>query len=315
MIYIRTDPTALDKERELASQVVVSTYSRASHLLHEKNTPSVASAVKFSLKTTLSFLTAVLDESRSMTKFESLDMLVRILPELPSEVVQKFKDENEQAVEKILQHGRSGLRQVLSNKIGECISHFPRDDFNARLDENYRDRAMVVVSCLLRYFGSDWLFASLKKTRNKRKGKQHEPKVDYDTKFPELVVHLAAVETRVMIDDVHECRMKLHNQQAVQVDEEKDRRQETMVPVCYEILEAAMRYLSSQYDEDRESGMDAEVLMKIRKTLTDTMNVVMELLKFIQDTTSSEDDMEDDMIAQASMRIVAVYLAEEGYEL
>ncbi|ORZ01289.1 Neurochondrin-domain-containing protein [Syncephalastrum racemosum] len=298
-VYTIISESTNDKERDLASQVIVTTYYRASHLLHEKNVPSVSSALKFSLKTTLSFLMAVLDESRSMAKFESLDMLVRILPELPSEVVQKFKDENEQSVEKMLQYARSGLRQVLSNKI----------------DENYRDRAMVVVSCLLRYFGSDWLFASLKKTKGKRKGKQQEPKVDYDTKFPELVVHLAAVETRVMIDDVHECRMKLHNQQAVQVDEEKDRRQETMVPVCYEILEAAMRYLSSQYEEHRESGMDAEVLMKIRKTLTDTMNVVMELLKFIQDTTSSDDDMENDMIAQASMRIVAVYLAEEGYEL
>lgn len=118
-----------------------------------------------------------------------------------------------------------------------------------------------------------------------------------------------------MLDEIHDRRMNLHNRQAVKVDEAKEKRQESMVPVYFEILEAAIRYLSLNFNEDKASGMDAEVLLKIRKTLSDTMNVVMELLKFIQDTTDNDDQLEKDMIAQASMRIIALYLAEEGYEL
>lgn len=160
---------------------------------------------------------------------------------------------------------------------------------------------MVVAACLLRYFGPDWMFSSLK---------HHK-----EDKFPTLLVHLVAVETRVMLDEIHDRRMNLHNRQAIKVDEAKEKRQESMVPVYFEILEAAIRYLSLNFNEDKASGMDAEVLLKIRKTLSDTMNVVMELLKFIQDTTDNDDQLEKDMIAQASMRIIALYLAEEGYEL
>lgn len=175
---------------------------------------------------------------------------------------------------------------------------------------------MVVVACLLRYFGPDWLFSSLRTKSSRRRQKEKmTAESEAETKFPTLVVHLVAAETRVMLDDIYDKRMNLHNQATVKVDESKEKRQQTMIPVCFEILEAAIHFLSTNYAEERESGMDAEVLLKIRKALNDTMNVVMELLKFIQDTTDNEDTLENDLIAQASMRIVAVYLAEEGYEL
>ena len=182
---------------------------------------------------------------------------------------------------------------------------------------------MVVISCLLNYFGPDWLFSTLRKTKSEKRKSEKKPanntdenhEKDADIKFPILIIHLVAVETRVMLDDIHERRLKLHNQEVVQIDTEKETRQEMMVPVCFEILEAAIQYLASNYHEDQESGMDADILLKIRTVLTDTMNIVMELLKFIQDTTTSDEALEDDMIAQASMRIVALYLAEEGYEL
>jgi hypothetical protein len=41
----------------------------------------------------------------------------------------------------------------------------------------------------------------------------------------------------------------------------------------------------------------------------------MELLKFMQDTSPSPKDLEDDMVAQACIRLVSIWLAEEGFEM
>ncbi|KAL1930540.1 hypothetical protein VTP01DRAFT_10702 [Rhizomucor pusillus] len=284
-IYELLNATKNDRERELASQVISSTYTRACHLLYESNIPSLSSALKYSLQTTFTGLSAILKKNQGKLKFEALAILAHLLPDLPSQIVKKFKEENEKKLSGWLHDLRAGLKDILSSKLGD----------------EQRDQAMVVAACLLRYFGPDWMFSSLK---------HHK-----EDKFPTLLVHLVAVETRVMLDEIHDRRMNLHNRQAVKVDEAKEKRQESMVPVYFEILEAAIRYLSLNFNEDKASGMDAEVLLKIRKTLSDTMNVVMELLKFIQDTTDNDDQLEKDMIAQASMRIIALYLAEEGYEL
>ncbi|KAI8148522.1 Neurochondrin-domain-containing protein [Fennellomyces sp. T-0311] len=296
--------TRNDQEQQLGLQLLQSTYTRACHMLNEKSIASLESALKYSLQTLFTALSKILANNQDKLKFEALTMLSSVLPGVPSEqIMRKFKDDSgEDKVSRWLQDLRSGLRQILSSK----------------LDVKYRDQSMVVIACLLNYFGPDWLFSSLRQTKSERRKSEKKPAGtldDPDVKFPVLLIHLVAVETRVMLDDIHERRMNLHNGEAVEVDLGRETRQETMVPVCFEILENAIQYLSANYSEDQESGMDADVLLKIRTVLTDTMNIVMELLKFVQDTTSNEEELEDDLIAQASMRIVAVYLAEEGYEL
>ncbi|KAI7849899.1 Neurochondrin-domain-containing protein [Circinella umbellata] len=298
-----------EQERQLGLQLIHSTFARTCHMLHEekKSIPSLESALKYSLHTLLKALSKILATNQDKLKFEALNILSVVLPDVPPKIMDKFKEDlSQDKIESVLKDLRSGLRQIFSSK----------------LDIKYRDQAMVVISCLLNYFGPDWLFSTLRKTKSERRKNEKKPANDNnnneeeaDIKFPVLIIHLVAVETRVMLDDIHERRLKLHNQEAVEVDTEKEVRQEMMVPVCFEILEAAIQYLSSNYNEDQESGMDADILLKIRTVLTDTMNIVMELLKFIQDTTPSDEALEDDMIAQASMRIVALYLAEEGYEL
>ncbi|KAI7876972.1 hypothetical protein K492DRAFT_239452 [Lichtheimia hyalospora FSU 10163] len=296
--------TSNQKERQLGTQLIHSTFVRTCHLLHEKSVASLASALKYALPTLFTALSGLLDKHQDELKFEALDLLSSILPNLPSEVVRKFKGENTSQLSSWLDGLRSGLRQLLTTKLGD----------------KYRDQAMVTTACLLRYFGTDWLFGTLQKTKQSRRRSEKKPSnrttdvTEADIKFPQLLIHLVAVETRVILDDIHDRRVNEHNLQAVEVDEEKEKRQEIMLPIYYEILESAIQYLSSHYDEERDTGMDAEVLLKIRTALTDTMNVVMELLKFVQDT-SSDDQLENDMVAQASMRIVAVYLAEEGYEM
>ncbi|KAI9495758.1 Neurochondrin-domain-containing protein [Zychaea mexicana] len=293
------------QEQELGFQLIHSTFARACHMLHEKPIPSLESALKYSLPTLFTALSKVLANNQDKLKFKTLNVLSSVLPDVPSEIMQKFKESGQDKVSRWLQDLRSGLRQI----------------FSTRLDVKYRDQSMVVTACLLQYFGPDWLFSTLRKTKSERRKSEKKPansapsSNDADVKFPVLLIHLVAVETRVMLDDIHERRLKLHNQEVVEVDAEKEMRQETMVPVCFEILEAAIQYLSLNYSEDQESDMDADILLKIRTVLTDTMNIVMELLRFTQDTTTSDDELEGDMIAQASMRIVALYLAEEGYEL
>ncbi|KAG0193794.1 hypothetical protein DFQ28_003198 [Apophysomyces sp. BC1034] len=186
--------------------------------------------------------------------------------------------------------------------------------------DDVRDRAMLVTSCLLRYFGTDWLFSSLQNTKQSRKRKEKQPssrtgEIHADAHFPALLIHLVAVETRVIIDDINDHLHEVYEGRKVDiVDEEKKLRQETILPVLFEILESAIHYLSTHYSEKEESGMDPEMLLKIRTALTDTMDVVMELLQFMQ-TTHNDDQLEDSMVAQASMRIIALWLAEEGYEL
>lgn len=76
----------LDRERELASQVISSTYTRACHLLYESNIPSLSSALKYSLQTTFTGLSAILKKNQGKLKFEALAILAHLLPDLPSQV-------------------------------------------------------------------------------------------------------------------------------------------------------------------------------------------------------------------------------------
>lgn len=112
-----------------------------------------------------------------------------------------------------------------------------------------------------------------------------------------------------MIDDINDRVIREHNEEKTITNQQKQLRQETMVPVYFEILEAAMEYLAVNFESN---GMDSEMLLKLRTTLSDMMDVVMELLKFMQGT---KDNLEDDMIAQACIRIVSIWMAEEGFEM
>lgn len=177
---------------------------------------------------------------------------------------------------------------------------------------------------MLRYFGNDWLFKPLQDTKStkRKKEKASSDNASHPTNqlfaianFPALLIHLVAIEAKIMIDDINDRVIREHNEEKKIINVAKNLRQETMVPVYFEILEAAMEYLATNYTQDKESGMDPEMLLKIRTTLSDMMDVVMELLKFMQGTTDKPEDLDDDMIAQACIRIVSIWMAEEGFEI
>lgn len=294
--------------------------------------------MKYSLQTsTFPIAASLFNHTQDTLKMEALDILYHILVGGSSEWMQSLKYEwvgsttqlkktnNQQPaantpMDKFLENMRMGLRQVLGSKLGDQV----------------RDQAMVVLASLIRYFGADWFFSWLNQTK---KAKQQQAKgkgkmttdggeggmtttSDFylNANFPVLVIHLVSVESRVMLDAVQDQWLAMHggggdDGRIIEVDEEKEARHTMMVPVYFEILESAIEYLASQYDEDRDTGMDADVLLKIRKALTEVMDVVMEMLKFMQDTVDNEQELENNMIAQASMRIIALWLAEEGFEM
>lgn len=81
----------IEKERQLGTQLIHGTFARACHLLHETRIPSLASALKYALPTLFTALSRLLDKHQDELKFEALDLLSSILPNLPSEVLAKEK--------------------------------------------------------------------------------------------------------------------------------------------------------------------------------------------------------------------------------
>ncbi|KAI8878581.1 hypothetical protein K501DRAFT_228166 [Backusella circina FSU 941] len=297
--------TTKDNERELCSQLIISVYAKSCHLLsQDKSIPSLASALKYSMGTLFNIVSKTLNQDQNKLKFEALYVLASVLPNVPAEVMQKVKAESEKVYTKWLKNILNGVRDILSSKVNDL----------------QRDRAILLISCLLRYFGNDWLFSSLEKTRMTKRRKENEPedreinKANSVAHFPALLIHLVAIEAKVMMDEINDRIHKEVNEDK-KITSSKEARQQLMIPVYFEILEAAMEYLATHYDEDKESGMDPEMLLKIRTTMSEVMDVVMELLKFMQDTSASASELDDDMVAQACIRLVSIWLAEEGFEM
>ncbi|KAI9017870.1 Neurochondrin-domain-containing protein [Phycomyces nitens] len=292
--------TKQEEERNLCLALIKAIYGRTCHRLHEAKIPSLVSSLRYSLKTLFGILASVFSQDQAELKFQCLGILAQILPDIPAEIIDQYKNQVDPKATWLVDI-RKGLRQVVTNKVGDEL----------------RDQATLVTACLVRYFGPQWLFSPLLRTKQARRLKEakddKKTMEDYaEANFPALLIHLVSVEARVMVDQINDARQAAHNGTPRQT--KADRRHEVVLPLLFEILEGAIEYLSESFDENEESQMDPEMLLKIRTTLSDTMDVVMELLQFIQNTSSPEES-EDDPVAQACMRIVALWLAEEGYEM
>jgi hypothetical protein len=177
-----------------------------------------------------------------------------------------------------------------------------------------------LIGCSLRSFGPQWLFGSLAQTKSAKRKKEKAAVDDkkaseayQKASFPALLIHLVAIEAKIMLDDISEHTLREHNEEKTIINVSRRERQEKMLPEYFDILENAMEYLATQ-DED-SNLMDPEMLLKIRTTLSDVMEVVMELLRFKQGMVDRPEDLDQDMIAQACMRIVSIWMAEEGFEI
>lgn len=308
--------------RQLASQLLVSVYTRSARI----SAPSINQALAYSLSTTLfPILCKTIDRDQKLIKFEALTLLSSILPEVPAE-----KLKNESKLPAWLDHLLAGLRQILTSKISKSLkiiySFFLLLFYSCSLlffhllvDDKQRDEVILLIGFSLRCFGNQWLFSSLAHTKSAKRRKEKAPVDDKKTaeayqraNFPALLIHLISIEAKIMLDDISEHTLREHNEEKKIVNKTQRARQERMLPEYFDILENAMEYLATQEDS---TEMDPEMLLKIRTTLSDVMDVVMELLRFKQGMVDRPEDLDKDIIAQACIRIVSIWMAEEGYEI
>ncbi|KAI8061027.1 Neurochondrin-domain-containing protein, partial [Gongronella butleri] len=301
--------TKQDSLRTLCSQVLSLVYTRSSEIWdHEEKKTAVASlssALVYSLEsTTLPILASMLHHAQDKLKVATLTLLYHVLAAVPAEIMAKVRRQMADGKRtKMLDSLYRGLRQILASKVGDKL----------------RDEGLTVIVCALRYFGPDWLFSWLKQTTKIKA--QDDP--DYaNAHFPVLLISLVSVEARVLLDQVQDQWIADHGgdgtSTSVAVNLQHQARHQAMIPVYFSLLEDAIEYLASQYaddDDDHAIDMDPAAVLKIRKALTEVMDVVMEITRFMQDTADNDQELQANPIAQACMRILSLWLAEEGFEI
>lgn len=175
---------------------------------------------------------------------------------------------------------------------------------------------MTLNYCLLQHFGSDWFFKSLQDTKAAKrkkekastdKGSDPSNKAYVIASFPALVIQLVAIEAKILVDEINDRVIK-SNSTSMETPAETQN-QEVMLLVYLETLQSAMQYLATHCESE---GMDAEMLLNIRTTLSDVMDVVVELFTTIRNSVSN---WKEDGIGQACANYVSMWLAEEGYEV
>ncbi|CAI2182299.1 11599_t:CDS:2 [Funneliformis geosporum] len=196
------------------------------------------------------------------------------------------------------QNIKFGLKEILSSRLGN----------------EQRDKALSLVMLLLHHIGAPWLFAST--IENLSFNQTSANKVD-DFKFAALVVQLACVEIRLLLDDLADQYEKQELQEF-----QSNKRNEFLLSACYTILEKSIEYLSqienlleSQFQgssiELTGLNLDPELLLRLKGTMIETFRFIIEHLMDIKETTSVEKVIKDESIL-ASIRVLSVWLAEES---
>lgn len=231
--------------------------------------------------------------------------------------MKQVKAEQETKLNKWLEDLLDGLRQLLTSKLGKSLSPISFQILNFFIADTQRDKSIALIGCLLRHFGNDWFFKSLldtKSTKRKKEksGSENDAAVQAFAKanFPALFIHLVAIEAKLMLDDIEDKYSREYNEGKTITNLQRQQRQEIMIPIYFEIIENAMEFLAVNAESN---GMDAEMLLKIRNTLSELMDVVSLLVKLIQDTKNN--DIDNDLIAQACIRVLSIWMAEEGLEM
>lgn len=78
--------TSKEEERKMCTQLISSVYTRSCQLLHADKIPSLYSALRYSLSTLIAILSNTLNSNQKMLKFEALDILSVVLPDIPVDV-------------------------------------------------------------------------------------------------------------------------------------------------------------------------------------------------------------------------------------
>jgi len=198
---------------------------------------------------------------------------------------------------------RDGLKDILSSKLGS----------------EQRDKALSLVMFLLDHLGGRWLFSpNIDEGFSYKKSSEYSKEKADDFKFAALVIQLACIEIKLMLDELMNQRENIeekgikdnnnnnsnnnkadignnnnkHNNNKdnnfynTTTNSTTNNRHEIMLPVCYTILEKSIEYFSQfenfldSQDENAEvsASFDPEILLKIKGTLTETFRVIIDNL-------------------------------------
>jgi hypothetical protein len=185
-----------------------------------------------------------------------------------------------------------------------------------------RDQAFSLIATLLRHLGPNWLFSTLGKTaaiahatprqleKQPAGSAKDKPVVteesEIDARFPALLMQLASLEARLIIDDLGgepDAATKKTLQAAPSSD-----RSIAMLPMFYQIVESGIQYLTD--DELDLQDTDIDLIFKIRNILRELFKAIIDFLNDVQ-SKQAEQDIFEDIVVLASVRLLAIWTEED----
>lgn len=256
---------------------------------------------------TLPSLTTLFKSNQDQLKFDLLDVFIELIDVVPAEIWKSLQKSDPQHVYVWLANLRTGLRHILTSKLAAV----------------QRNKALILTSTLLRQLGPAWLFPPY--PFPSKAAFEADPRdAQEDTRFPALVVRLACIEIKLLMDSWGERRAReLRVALERTVDEnkgqgasageeveiqERTRREEEMIPACYVIVEATVQVLVVE----GESVFDPLMLTDVREALMDSLRGVMEVLADLKDSIVDFKDVLNDMVMLASIRVLAAWFSEDN---
>lgn len=250
-------------------------------------------------------------------KPEILQMLTESVAYLPEQYMQQHVKDHVVETRSWVRNLKSGLIQLLSTRQAPTT----------------RDDCFKLIGLLLQRLGADWIFPEipttdtiLAETRTKKSSPAtlvHSMEslsltdAEIDKKFAALVVHLACVEARVLMDELADelaATAATTKKEGGEIRQAKIRK-EQVLPLVYEILEVSIGYLVlvSEDDELLERGLfDATALLKVQESLQAAFSAVLD---YLLDLQTSKDGTPEKLVSNmnylASLRILSVWLTED----
>ncbi|OAQ33052.1 hypothetical protein K457DRAFT_153096 [Linnemannia elongata AG-77] len=250
-------------------------------------------------------------------KPDILRMLTESVAYLPEQYMQQHVKEHAVETRNWVRNLKSGLIQLLSTRQAPTT----------------RDDCFKLIGLLLQRLGADWIFPEIPTTdtilAETRANKKSSPATlvhsmeslsltdaEIDKKFAALVVHLACVEARVLMDELaDELSGTAATTKEGDVARQAKVRKEQVLPLVYEILEVSIGYLVlvSEDDELLKRGLfDATALLKVQESLQAAFSAVLDYLLDLQtNKDGTPEKLVSNMTYLASMRILSVWLTED----
>ncbi|RHZ48811.1 hypothetical protein Glove_541g12 [Diversispora epigaea] len=186
----------------------------------------------------LSELSDIFRKNQDKFKFDVLEFFVQMFSYITDKLIQDMLQNDISRTNVWVQNARYGLKDILKSKIG---------------NEN-QDKALIANSPINRTI---WLFTSnltsnilttsTTSTTSTQNSNTEKEKIKEEFKFAALVVQLACIEIKLMLDELSDQLENNKNYEPIE-------RHEIILPACYTILEKSIEYLTKNFTGSIESN-------------------------------------------------------------